>query len=243
VFPLPRMNLKAAFILDQGVRLSMRPFPQRPICRLNVAIGVCLTLCFGFSASANAAFGQITGVASPPPPSTPCRWPSATTASGKKIITHDVYDGWRSIRGTQLSRDGAWLVYALVPQDGDGELVARSLKTGAEFRHPRGQNPQITPDGRAVAFAILPPKAETERARKAKKKPDEMPKNALGLMDLTTGQGHRRGARQEFCRARKGNLPASSPICTRRTRQRPRRPPQLPTRAPRPSPTAAVRPP
>jgi hypothetical protein len=48
----------------------------------------------------------------------------ATTA--RKRITHDVYDSWRSIQGTKISRDGTWLAYALVPQEGDGEPDASS---------------------------------------------------------------------------------------------------------------------
>jgi dipeptidyl aminopeptidase/acylaminoacyl peptidase len=99
-----------------------------------------------------------------------------------------VYDSWRSIRSTQLSRDGAWLVYALVPQENDGELVARNLKTGAEHRHPRGQDPVVTPDGRFVVFTIVPPKAEVDKAKKDKKKPEEMPKNGLGVLTLESGQ-------------------------------------------------------
>ena len=35
---------------------------------------------------------------------------------------------------TKLSADGTWLAYALTPQDGDGELVVRNLKTNAEIR-------------------------------------------------------------------------------------------------------------
>ena len=70
----------------------------------------------------------------------------------KKLITHDVYDGWKAIQGTKVSRDGTWVAYALVPQEGDGELVVRNLKTSAEFRAPRGRDPIITPDGRFVVF-------------------------------------------------------------------------------------------
>ncbi len=107
--------------------------------------------------------------------------------AAKKPITHDVYDGWRAIQNPTLSRDGTWLVYVLAPQDGDGELVTRSLKTDREWRAPRGVRPQISADGRFVAFAVAPLKADVDKAKKAKKKPDEMPKSGLGLMDLATG--------------------------------------------------------
>ncbi len=107
--------------------------------------------------------------------------------SGKKPLTYDAYDSWRSIRGTALSRDGAWLVYALVPQDGDGELVARDLRSGAEHRAPRGKDPVITTDGKFVVFAVAPLKADVDKAKKDKKKPEEMPKAGFGIMDLATG--------------------------------------------------------
>src|SRR5947207_14182213 len=94
-------------------------------------------------------------------------------AAAKKPITHDVYDSWKSIQGTKLSRDGVWAAYALVPQDGDGELVVRNLKTSAEYRAPRGRDPIVTPDGRFVVFATAPVKADVDKARKAKKKPEE----------------------------------------------------------------------
>ncbi|MCX6567552.1 MAG: hypothetical protein NT147_00680, partial [Candidatus Aminicenantes bacterium] len=69
-------------------------------------------------------------------------------AAVKKPISYDAYDGWRSIQGAQLSRDGQWLVYALVPQDGDGELVALNLKTNKEYRAARGKQPVLTVDGK-----------------------------------------------------------------------------------------------
>jgi len=106
----------------------------------------------------------------------------------KKPITHDVYDSWKSIQGTKLSRDGTWVAYALVPQDGDGELVVRNLKTNAEIRAPRGRDPIITPDGKAIVFAKSPLKADVDKARKAKKKPEEMPKAGVGVVELASGK-------------------------------------------------------
>jgi len=108
--------------------------------------------------------------------------------AAKKPITHDVYDSWKTIQGTKLSRDGVWVAYALNPQDGDGELVVRNVKTGIEYRAPRGRDPIITPDGKFVVFAKTPVKADVDKARKAKKKPEEMPKAGVGIVDLSGGR-------------------------------------------------------
>ena len=81
---------------------------------------------------------------------------SAAQPVQKKVITHDVYDSWKSIQGTKISLDGAWIAYALTPQEGDGELVVRSVKTNAEIRAPRGRDPIITSDNRFVVYAIAP---------------------------------------------------------------------------------------
>jgi len=107
--------------------------------------------------------------------------------TAKKPLSYDAYDGWRSIQGTELARDGRWLAYALVPQDDDGELVVLDLQTNKEFRSPRGKDPVITADGRFALFAIAPLKADVDKAKKDKKKPEEQPKAGLGIMDLATG--------------------------------------------------------
>jgi dipeptidyl aminopeptidase/acylaminoacyl peptidase len=113
---------------------------------------------------------------------------SLPAAGTKKPVSYDAYDGWRSIQGTQLSRDGQWLVYALVPQDGDGELVALNLKTNKEYRAARGKQPVLTVDGKFVAFTVAPPKADVDKAKKDKKKPEEQPKSGIGIMNLATGE-------------------------------------------------------
>ena len=113
---------------------------------------------------------------------------AASAQQAKKPITHDVYDSWKTIQGTKLSPDGTWLAYALQPQDGDGELVVRNLRTSAEIRSPRGRDPIVITDNHFVVFAIAPLKREVDQARKAKKKPEEMPKSGVGFINLSTGQ-------------------------------------------------------
>src|ERR1700674_3402628 len=132
----------------------------------------------------------------------------------KRPLTHQDYDSWRSIQAPQISRDGRFVAYAFMPQDGDGEVVVRNIQTGAEWRAPRGYYPPVPPpddpgvniaefqatqsrlvrpvftaDSRFVVFSVLPTKAEVTKAKKDKKKPEEMPKNALGIIDLTSAPG------------------------------------------------------
>jgi dipeptidyl aminopeptidase/acylaminoacyl peptidase len=138
----------------------------------------------------------------------------ANQAAAKRALTHQDYDGWRSIQREQISRNGKFIAYALLPQDGDGEIVVRNLATAAEYRHGRGWRPPLprpdfddpaatqaftnrinrmmtpafTADSRFVVFSIEPNKADVIKAQREKKRPEDMPKNALGIMDLSNGQ-------------------------------------------------------
>ena len=72
----------------------------------------------------------------------------ASKATSKRPLTHQDYDGWRSIQGQTLSRDGKFIAYVLAPQDGDGEIVVRNLASGVEWRYGRGWRPPTPqPDG------------------------------------------------------------------------------------------------
>src|SRR6266404_2053139 len=56
----------------------------------------------------------------------------------KRALTHQDYDSWHSIQSPQISRDGKFIAYAFMAQDGDSEIVVRNLTSGAEWRAPRG---------------------------------------------------------------------------------------------------------
>ena len=134
-------------------------------------------------------------------------------ATTKRPLTHKDYDSWHSIQAPQISRDGKFIAYAYMAQDADSEIVVRNVASGTEWRTARGYRPPAPPpddslpnfgeliaaqgrlarpiftaDSHYVVFSIEPGKAELNKAKKDKKKPEEMPKNALGIMDLSNGQ-------------------------------------------------------
>ena len=46
-------------------------------------------------------------------------------------------------------------------------------------------------DSRTVVFSTFPTKAEVDKAHKEKKKPEEMPKNGLVILDIASGKADR----------------------------------------------------
>ena len=66
---------------------------------------------------------------------------AATAQQARRPLTHNDYDSWRTIQAPQLSRDGKFVAYAFMPQDGDGEIVVRNIATSKEWRAPRGHRP------------------------------------------------------------------------------------------------------
>jgi dipeptidyl aminopeptidase/acylaminoacyl peptidase len=83
---------------------------------------------------------------------------------------------WKNIRNPVLSDDGRWFAYMLAPNEGNAEVVVRSLSDGKEMRYPigdatpaggRGGPPggaagggdgplAISADGKWIAFTIYP---------------------------------------------------------------------------------------
>ncbi len=109
---------------------------------------------------------------------------SSIIAQQKQPLDHTVYDGWQSVQQPVISNDGKWVVYMINPQEGDGELVIQSTDGGYKKMVSRGYNHVITSDSRYVIFKIRPFFKDTRDARIKKKRPDDMPKDSMGMIEL-----------------------------------------------------------
>lgn len=131
--------------------------------------------------------------------------------AAKRPLAHTDYDTWNNISATTLSRDGHYLAYAVFPQQGDGQVILRDLKTGTERREPAGAQPpppapdpesEVPPrapsvsiafshDSKTLVFTTFANQADTDAAKKAKKKADEMPKGGLTILPTAGGEAVR----------------------------------------------------
>ncbi len=107
----------------------------------------------------------------------------------KRPLNANDYDRWQSVRLEKLSNNGQWISYQIDLQEGDGTLnIAERGSATPKYRFPRGYDARFSADSRFLVAKLKTPLADTRKAKLKKKKPDEMPKDSLVMVDLTSGK-------------------------------------------------------
>ena len=106
----------------------------------------------------------------------------------KKTLDHDVYDIWNFINEQTISADGRWVMWSYSPVEGDAELRIQNVTSGQTYSAARGYQATFSRDARFAAFKIKAQKDSVRQAKLDEKKSDEMPKDSLGILSLTTGE-------------------------------------------------------
>lgn len=107
-------------------------------------------------------------------------------AQNKKPLTHDVYDGWRSVGQRTISNDGRFVMYAVNPQEGDGEVIIQNVESGYKKTIARGYNASFSEDSKYAVLSIKPAFQDIRQAKIKKKKADDIPKDSLAILLLGT---------------------------------------------------------
>ena len=111
---------------------------------------------------------------------------ASVTYAQKKPLDHTVYDTWESIGPKQISNNGQWAGFSILQQEGDASLYFNNLLNNSKKVIPRGASLKFSTDAKFAGFLIKPQFKETRLAKIKKKKPEDMPKDSLGLINLTT---------------------------------------------------------
>lgn len=127
-------------------------------------------------------------------------------APEKRPIAHSDFDAWCTVSSPTLARDGSWLAYAYMPQEGDGDLMLCELASNQRIRVPIGalppaptegseENPEkpaprrqptivFTKDARFVVATLFPNLSDTIAAKRAKKKRADLPQEGIVITKL-----------------------------------------------------------
>lgn len=114
---------------------------------------------------------------------------SIAQTNSKRPLNHSDYDRWQSVRLEKHANNGQWLSYQIDPQEGDGMLFVNQVGTATpKYRFARGYDARFSADSRFLVAKLKTPYADTRKAKLKKKKADEMPKDSLLVLDLSSGK-------------------------------------------------------
>ncbi len=111
---------------------------------------------------------------------------SFLTFSQKKQLDQTVYDDWKSLANITIDNNGRFAVAIINPQEGDSKLFIQDLKKNKIFQHNRVSGFSLSPDGSFTVALLKAPFADTRKAKIDKKKPEEMPKDSLLIINNET---------------------------------------------------------
>ena len=108
----------------------------------------------------------------------------------KKPLDHSVYDAWQSVGAMAVTPEGHVVAYEVNPQEGDGVLTLRiyGKKSERSIEIPRGYRATLLDDESYAVCLIKAPFQETRKAKIAKKKGDQLPKDSLAVVNLRSGE-------------------------------------------------------
>ncbi len=104
----------------------------------------------------------------------------------KKPLDHTVYDDWQSIGERAITKDGKYVAFTVTPQEGDGVLYLKSADGSYQLAVPRGYSVTLSEDNKYAVCRIRPLYKDTREARIKRRRPDEMPKDSLAIIELGT---------------------------------------------------------
>jgi dipeptidyl aminopeptidase/acylaminoacyl peptidase len=110
----------------------------------------------------------------------------SSTFAQKKVIDHTAYDGWKTLKSEQISKDGNYICYEITPHKGDGFLYIYDVKTGDLDSIPRATRASFSGNSGYLAFKITPGYDTLRNCELEKVDKKKWPKDSMGIYILAT---------------------------------------------------------
>ena len=109
---------------------------------------------------------------------------SILIGQGSKIMDESVYTEWKTIKNTNISADGDWVMYSLDTDNGDNTTVIYNTRTQHEIKLPRTEKATFNHTGSYLYCLRKPAVAFVRDQKRNKVKDDDMPVDTLVIYNL-----------------------------------------------------------
>lgn len=113
-----------------------------------------------------------------------------TTATSNNLSGQDkqmdlgTYDLWNTIGGAQISQNGQWVCYELLPGKGDPQVILYNTADQSSMSFSRASDPQFDYNNQVITFNISASIDSLEKLERDKVDKDDWPKDSLGIYHL-----------------------------------------------------------
>lgn len=104
----------------------------------------------------------------------------------KKVLDHDDYAVWKTIKGEKLSPDGNYVVYSLEQGERDNFLKIKTVQGTSVFDYERSEKGNFSYNSNHLFFTINAWKDSVTAMKSRKIKKKDLPKDTLGILNLQT---------------------------------------------------------
>ncbi len=104
--------------------------------------------------------------------------------SGKMTMDESVYHDWKRISNVQITKDGTWVLYDLIPGWGNHTLKIYERNTGNTYSFDRAEAARFSADDKYVVFKIVHDKKALQDLKRKKTKTEDLPKDSLAIYFL-----------------------------------------------------------
>ena len=111
---------------------------------------------------------------------------SVSVFAQKKVLDHNDYELWNTIQNPSISPNGNYVLYELEQGEKDAALKVKDTKGKLIFEHERADKAAFTYNSKFLLFTITAWKDSVRAMKSRKTKKEDLPKDSLGILNLST---------------------------------------------------------
>ena len=105
----------------------------------------------------------------------------------KKVLDHNDFDIWNRIQNSVIDSKGDYIMYSIQTGEKDSHLKIKDTNSNLIFEHERSERGRFTFNSEFAVFTIKAWKDSIKEMKREKVKKDKMPKDSIGIYNMSNG--------------------------------------------------------